>query len=80
MIIRGLTLVSSLKLELFVFLGSSTSVLWLAFSLLLLPDKHKQSSEYKEGRSEWCIIAHAELHVLYLYELKPGHFAAFVLN
>lgn len=36
MILCGLTLVSSLKLELFVFLGSGASVLWLAFSLLLL--------------------------------------------
>lgn len=45
MIICGLTLVSALKLELFVFLGSGTSVLGLAFPLLLLPDAHEESGE-----------------------------------
>lgn len=48
MIIGGLMLVSGLKLELFVFLGTGASVLWLAFPLLLLSDAHKKSSEQKE--------------------------------
>lgn len=63
MIICDLTLVSSLKLELFVFLGAGASVLWLAFPLLLL-QRAGNGGGGEEERSE------QRLEILYRVQFR----------